>query len=85
MIDRKLKELWPRVQAKKPSMPHFLDEVRLEGIRGIRKLKVPLDYPVSVVADGNPSSKSTVLFVAASAYKVPGAGVKDFVPSTLYP
>ena len=43
------------------------------------------DYPVSVIAGGNASGKSTVLFAAACAYKVPGAGVKDFVPSTLFP
>lgn len=44
-----------------------------------------LDYPVSVIAGGNASGKSTVLFAAACAYRVPGAGVKDFVPSTLFP
>ena len=85
MIDRELKELWPRLQAKKRSMSHFLDEVRLSGIRGIQKLRVPFDYPVSVVAGGNASGKSTVLFAAASAYRVPGAGVRDFVPSTFFP
>ena len=85
MIDNRLKELWPRLQSKKPHLPHFLDEVRLSGIRGIRSLKVPFDYPVSVIAGGNASGKSTVLFATASAYKVPGAGVKDFVPSTLFP
>ena len=40
---------------------------------------------VSVIAGGNASGKSTVLFAATCAYKVPGAGVKDFVPSTLFP
>ena len=40
---------------------------------------------MSVIADGNASGKSTVLFAAACAYRVPGAGVKDFVPSTLFP
>ena len=40
---------------------------------------------MSVIAGGNASGKSTVLFAAACAYRVPGAGVKDFVPSTLFP
>ena len=57
----------------------------LDGIRGIEDLRVVFDYPVSVIAGGNATGKSTVLFAAACAYKVPGAGVKDFVPSTLFP
>ena len=66
-------------------MPHFLDGIFLDGIRGINGLRVGFDYPVSVIAGENASGKSTVLFAAACAYKVKGAGVKDFVPSTLFP
>lgn len=66
-------------------MRHFLAEIHLQGIRGIDDIRVSLDYPVSVIAGGNASGKSTVLFAAACAYKVPGAGVRDFVPSTLFP
>ena len=85
MIERRFRSLWERLQGKKPHMPHFLSEVHLQGIRGIDDLRVVFDYPVSVIAGGNASGKSTVLFAAACAYKVPGAGVKDFVPSTLFP
>ncbi|MCY4029430.1 MAG: AAA family ATPase [Acidobacteria bacterium] len=85
MIERRLRTLWEQLQGKKPHLPHFLAEIHLEGIRGIDDLRVVFDYPVSVVAGGNASGKSTVLFAAACAYKVPGAGVKDFVPSTLFP
>ena len=85
MIERRLQELWGQLQGKKPHFPHFLSEIRLDGTRGIKNLKVRFDYPVSVIAGGNASGKSTVLFAAACAYKVPGAGVKDFVPSTLFP
>ncbi len=85
MIEKRLKSLWGQLQGKKPHMRHFLAEVRLAGIRGIDDLRVLFDYPVSVIAGGNASGKSTVLFAAACAYKVPGAGVKDFVPSTLFP
>ena len=66
-------------------MPHFLSDIRLTGLRGLDDLRVTFDYPVSVVAGGNASGKSTVLSAAACAYKVPGAGVRDFVPSTLFP
>ncbi len=85
MIERRLRDLWQRLQGKKPHLPHFLAEIHLEGIRGIGDIRVVFDYPVSVIAGGNASGKSTALFAAACAYKVPGAGVKDFVPSTLFP
>ena len=85
MIERRFRDLWGQLQGKKPHLPHFLTEIRLRGIRGIDDLRVVLDYPVSVIAGGNASGKSTVLFAAACAYRVPGAGVKDFVPSTLFP
>lgn len=84
-FERRREKLWQQVQGKKPHLPHFLAQVWLDGLRGIRDLRVVFDYPVSVIAGGNASGKSTVLFAAACAYKVPGAGVKDFVPSTLFP
>ena len=85
MLERRFQDLWGQLQGKKPHLPQFLAGVRLSGIRGIDDLRVVFDYPVSVIAGGNASGKSTVLFAAACAYKVPGAGVKDFVPSTLFP
>ena len=85
MIERRLASLWRQLQGKKPHLPHFLSEVRLRGIRGIDDLRVAFDYPVSVIAGENASGKSTVLFAAACAYDVPGAGVRDFVPSALFP
>ena len=85
MIERRFQDIWGQLQGKKPHLPHFLTEVHLKGIRGIDDLRVVFDYPVSVIAGGNASGKSTVLFAAACAYRVPGAGVKDYVPSTLFP
>lgn len=85
MTERPLRDIWSHLQGKKPHMPHFLSRIRLQGMRGIEDLQVAFDYPVSVIAGGNASGKSTVLSAAACAYKVPGAGVKDFTPSTLFP
>ena len=85
MIEKRLGQLWAQLQGKKPHLPYFLSGIRLRGIRGIDDLRVVFDYPVSVIAGGNATGKSTVLFAAACAYKVTGAGVKDFVPSTLFP
>ena len=85
MMARRLRPLWEQLQGKKPHYRNFLAELRLDGIRGIRDLRIPFDYPVSVIAGGNSTGKSTVLFTAACAYRVPDAGVRDFVPSTLFP
>ena len=85
MLERRLEGLWRDLQGKKPHLPQFLSEIRLDGIRGFKNLRVVFDYPVSVIAGGNTTGKSTVLFAAACAYKVPGAGVRDYVPSTLFP
>ena len=85
MLERHLEGLWRDLQGKKPHLQHFLSEIRLDGIRGFNNLRVVFDYPVSVIAGGNTTGKSTVLFAAACAYKVPGAGVRDYVPSTLFP
>ena len=85
MIERQLEAVWSSLQAKKRQMSHFLSEIRLTGLRGLDGLRVIFDYPVSVVAGANASGKSTVLSAAACAYHVPGTGVRDFVPSTLFP
>ncbi len=85
MIEKRLRSLWEQLQGKKPHMAHLLTEVRLDGLRGLDDLRIVFDYPVSVIAGANATGKSTVLFAAACAYKVPSAGVKDFVPSTLFP
>ena len=74
MIERRLRKLWDHLQAKKLHTPHFLSAVRLQGIRGIDDLRVTFDYPVSVIAGGNASGKSTVLFAAACAYRGAGCG-----------
>jgi len=83
-LDKRIQSLWPNLQGRKPHMPNFLSEIRLDGIRGIDGLKISLDYPVSVIAGINASGKSTVLFAAACAYDVPGAK-RAYMPSTLFP
>ena len=85
MIKSRLEELWGNLQGKKSHLAHFLSGICLDGIRGFDNLRVVFDYPVSVIAGGNTTGKSSLLFAAACAYKVPGAGVKTFVPSTLFP
>ncbi len=85
MIEKRLRNLWDSLQGKKPHFRNFLHEIHLENLRGIDKLRVTLEYPVSVIAGGNASGKSTVLFAAACAYKTPGPGKQRLVPSALFP
>ena len=85
MTDRRKATLWRQLQAKKSHMPHFLTAIEVDGLRGLRNLRVVFDYPVSVIAGGNATGKTTVLFAAACAYDVPSAASRDFVPSTLFP
>lgn len=84
-MEERLRSLWQQLEGKRPHFPHLLTDIRLKGIRGFRDARVRFDYPVSVIAGGNASGKSTVLFAAACAYSVPDTGVRDFVPSTLFP
>ncbi len=85
MIERSLRQVWEQLRAKKPQLTRYLEELRLKELRGIADLRVPLTYPVSVLAGQNGCGKSTVLFALGCAYRVPGAGVKDFAPSSLLP
>ncbi len=78
-------KLWDSLRGKKSHMRQFLDEVRLKEIRGIKDLAVSFGYPVCVIAGGNATGKSTVLFAAACAYRVTSAGPRSFVPSSLFP
>ena len=64
MIEAQLENLWQRLQGKKPHLPHYLTEIRLNGLRDIQHLRVIFDYPVSVIAGGNATGKSTILFEA---------------------
>lgn len=84
MIEKRLRALWDSLQGKKPHLPHFLSAIRLNGIRGLHDLRVSFDYPVSVIAGGNATGKSTVLFAAACAYSVPSRRISGLRPSILF-
>lgn len=84
-LQRELERIWNQLRSQKPSRSNHLEEVRIQGMRGIQDLRVPLTYPVSVLAGANGCGKSTVLFALACAYDVPGAGIRDFTPAALFP
>ena len=85
LIETQLRQVWDALRAQVNQRSNHLAEVQIRKLRGISDLRVPLTYPVCVLAGPNGCGKSTVLFACACAYRVPGRGPKDFVPSSLFP
>lgn len=85
LLETQLTEVWNALRSQNTQRANALAEVRLRNLRGIRNLSVPFPYPVSVLAGPNGCGKSTVLFACACAYRVPGSGVRDYVPTSLFP
>lgn len=85
LIDRQLDEVWDALRANGRERDDALAEVRIRKLRGIWDLRVPFEYPVSVLAGPNACGKSTVLLACACAYFVPDSGTRDFVPGSLFP
>ena len=85
LIARELQDVWDALSAGNGHRDDALAEVRIRNLRGIRDLRIPFDCPVCVLAGANGCGKSTVLFACACAYRVPGRGPREFVPSTLFP
>ncbi len=85
LFERQLHEVWNALRSQTSQRRNALLEVRIRNLRGIADLRVPFNYPVCVLAGPNGCGKSTVLFAAACAYRVPGRGPREFVPSSLFP
>ena len=84
LIANQLRDVWDALRANHAERDCHLEEVRIGGLRGIKDLRVPFTYPVSVLAGPNGCGKSTVLFACAAAYHVSDRP-RAFVPSTLFP
>ena len=82
---KNLEQVWGQLRQQQPQRREALEEVRIDGLRGIHDLRVRMPFPVTVLAGPNGCGKSTVLFALACAYKVPNAGIRDFTPSALFP
>ncbi len=79
-----LEEVWNALRASQPHRDDVLSEVRIQMLRGISDLRVPLAYPVSVLAGPNGCGKSTVLLACACAYRDPGRKPGDLTPTRLF-
>lgn len=85
LMKKQLREVWDALRASRRHRDDALSEVRIRRLRGIEDLRVPFQYPVSVLAGPNGCGKSTVLFACACAYRVPGRGPREFTPTSLFP
>ena len=85
IIDKELKSVWDGLRGSHPHNRNFLEQINIRNMRGIQNLRVPFGYPVTVLAGENACGKSTVLFGAATAYKIPDSTAKTNAPSTLFP
>ncbi len=85
LIRQQLREVWDALRGQQPHRENHLSEIRIRKLRGIEDLRVPFQYPVSVLAGPNASGKSSVLFGCACAYQVPGRSPRDFTPTSLFP
>lgn len=88
---RRLESDWNTARHGAAGWPQFLSSVRVSGLRGWIGEVVEFRFPVVAVAGENGSGKSTVLKVAAAAYRnQPGHGTlptktlnpEDFFPDT---
>ena len=84
VADDPFREVWDALRADNSHRDDALNAVRIAKLRGIWDLRIPLEYPVSVLAGPNGSGKSTVLFACACAYQVPSSP-RRFTPSSLFP
>jgi predicted ATPase len=85
MVRKNFEQVWEQLRGQKPSRADFLEEVQIKGLRGISDLRIPLPFPVTVLAGPNGCGKSTVLFALASAYRTPGSRTTEYTPARLFP
>lgn len=71
---RNVEAIWSQLRSQKAGRPNSLEELYLKGLRGIKELRIPFPFPVTVLAGPNGCGKSTVLFALACAYRSQNAG-----------
>jgi predicted ATPase len=84
-LKRNLETIWSQLRSQKPGRANSLEEIQLKGLRGIKELRIPLPFPVTVLAGPNGSGKSTVLFALACAYQNKKGRERQYTPAALFP
>ncbi|MBI4569403.1 MAG: AAA family ATPase [Planctomycetes bacterium] len=70
-LSQNLRQIWDQLRGQKASREDYLDQVRIQKLRGIQDLRVALPFPVCVLAGANGCGKTTVLLALACAYRPP--------------
>ena len=83
-LRKTLEQVWEQLRGQKPNRSNSLEEIQIKGLRGIQDLRVPLPFPVCVLAGPNGCGKSTVLFALACAYRPKGKTVQ-LTPAKIFP
>jgi predicted ATPase len=82
----KLTSAWDASRHADNGWPLFLSSVKVEGLRGWQGESVEFRYPVVAIAGVNGAGKSTILKVAAAAYRAPaGSSASTYYPDDFFP
>lgn len=84
-VRKNLEQVWEQLRGQRPNRKDSIEEIQIKGLRGIADLRIPLPFPVTVLAGPNGCGKSTVLFALACAYKLPASKVSEHTPTRLFP
>lgn len=82
---KNLHQIWDQLRGQMTSRQEHLEEVSIKNLRGIQHLRIPLRYPVTVLAGPNGGGKSTVLTACACAYADEEHGIRSLTPAAQFP
>jgi AAA domain, putative AbiEii toxin, Type IV TA system len=85
LLNKEIESIWDSLRAAKNTRINYLEDVTIKELRGITDLRIPLPFPVCVLAGANQAGKTTALFAMACAYAQDGKKTSVFRPTTLFP
>lgn len=81
MFVHELHKVWKQLRGKRLEYTDYLESVTIKNFRGIGELRLPLFFPVSVLAGTNGCGKTTALYACACLY----AKGREYTPSAVFP
>ena len=85
LLNKEIESTWDSLRAAKNTRSNYLEDVTIKELRGIKDLRIPLSFPVCVLAGANQAGKTTALFAMACAYVQKDKKTSAFRPTTLFP